>query len=142
MQFDGPPCDGQAQPHAATATITVSFHAVERVENVVKSFFGNTRPVITNLDTGCGSRELEPHLDNRLLRSIANGVADHVLRRAAQQFGITGNGYRAGRLQHERATASGSLDCAIAHHAGQQIIQPHGLGTKRIRVDLGARHLQ
>ena len=52
MQFDCPFSDGQAKPNASAGAAAVFFHAIERIENVGQSLFGNAAAEVAHARAG------------------------------------------------------------------------------------------
>ena len=78
---------------------------------------------------------LDADVDARALRTIAHGVAQHVLDRAAQQFAVAVYGAARGRPELDVAILGGALEIRVAHD-----LLDHFVDVERLAVEprLGA----
>ena len=84
VQSDCAHGDRQAQAHAAGGAFAGIVDTEERLEDLIQRVLRHTGTVIPYGDAGCVRGACEFDFDRGIGRRIADGIAEHVLQRAAQ----------------------------------------------------------
>src|SRR5690349_1704584 len=88
MDLNRPFGDGEAESDAACGAVAIRADAVKGIENPGEAFFRHARSAVADCNCSVGTRAFQFHVDGSSGRCVADGVANHVLDGAAQQFRV------------------------------------------------------
>ena len=136
---DGALGDSEPETDAAGGCVARTIHAKERLKDFGEGVFGDARAEVADRDMGAAVLRLGCDIDHGVRRRVADGVADDIFKRAAEQFAISGDGGGAG-AEHNTALLGIGFHADIAFDFAEQIFEIDPLAHLRFRIAFDAGH--
>ena len=134
--------NGETDALAAAIAVAGFGHAVKRLEDTLELARGNPRSAVANRDREPRRAAFDCHLHGRTLRTIAHGVTQHVLDRAAQQLPIAAHHAMRRPDGLHLAALGGAFERGIAHHLVDHLVDVERLALEGYVGAVEARELQ
>src|SRR5271168_2161415 len=122
--------DGETDALAAGITIPGFGHAVERLEDALELGRRHPGSAVANGDRESGRAALDRHFHGRALRTIAHGVAQHVLDRAAQELAAAAHDGARRPVGLHPTALGGAFEFGITHDFIDHLVDVHCLALE------------